>query len=163
MCIRDRKKRFKFIINLEDEQFEDLINWPEFIKAGEKDILKNNSFEKDNHKINDIASILYTSGTTGKPKGVPLTHANFLHQIINLAYIANPESGTSVLSVLPIWHSYERSAEYFFFSCGCTQFYTNPKFLKDDIKQVKPVVMATVPRLWAVSYTHLTLPTICSV
>ena len=102
------KKRFKFIINLEDEQFEDLINWPEFIKVGEKDILKNNSFEKDNHHINDIASILYTSGTTGKPKGVPLTHANFLHQIINLAYIADPEPGTSVLSVLPIWHSYER-------------------------------------------------------
>ncbi len=142
------KKRFKFIINLEDEQFEDLINWPEFIKAGEEDLLKNNRVEKDNYQINDIASILYTSGTTGKPKGVPLTHANFLHQIINLANIADPEPGTSVLSVLPIWHSYERSAEYFFFSCGCTQFYTNSKFLKDDIKQVKPVVMATVPRLW---------------
>ncbi|ABM71673.1 putative long-chain-fatty-acid--CoA ligase [Prochlorococcus marinus str. MIT 9515] len=142
------KKRFKFIINLEDEQFEDLINWQEFIKVGDKGYFENNSFEKDNNQINDIASILYTSGTTGKPKGVPLTHANFLHQIINLAYIADPETGTSVLSVLPIWHSYERSAEYFFFSCGCTQFYTNPKFLKDDIKKVKPVVMATVPRLW---------------
>ena len=142
------KKRLKFIINLEDEQFEDLINWPEFIKAGDQEYFKNNSFEKDNHHINDIASILYTSGTKGKQKGVPLTHANFLHQIINLARIADPEPGTSVLSVLPIWHSYERSAEYFFFSCGCTQFYTNPKFLKDDIKNVKPVVMATVPRLW---------------
>ena len=50
--------------------------------------------------------------------------------------------------MLPIWHSYERSAEYFFFSCGCSQYYTTPKFLKDDIKQIKPVVMATVPRLW---------------
>ena len=142
------KKRFKFIVNLEDEKFEDLISWPEFVKEGDKDYLKEiNSFENHNHQINDVASILYTSGTTGKPKGVPLTHANFLHQIINLAYIADPEPGTSVLSVLPIWHSYERSAEYFFFSCGCTQYYTNPKFLKDDIKQVKPVVMATVPRL----------------
>ncbi|MCR8539723.1 MAG: AMP-binding protein [Prochlorococcus marinus CUG1439] len=142
------KKRLKFIVNLEDEQFESLISWNQFISAGEKENSKNNIIEKFNPKIDDVATILYTSGTTGKPKGVPLTHANFLHQIINLAYIADPEPGTSVLSVLPIWHSYERSAEYFFFSCGCSQYYTIPKFLKDDITQIKPVVMATVPRLW---------------
>ncbi|WP_288260740.1 AMP-binding protein [uncultured Prochlorococcus sp.] len=142
------KKRLKFIINLEDEQFESLISWSKFISSVEKENVKNNNLEKFNPEIDDIATILYTSGTTGKPKGVPLTHANFLHQIINLAYIADPEPGTSVLSVLPIWHSYERSAEYFFFSCGCSQYYTIPKFLKDDITQVKPVVMATVPRLW---------------
>ena len=142
------KKNLKFIINLEDEQFEDLINWGQFIKGSESLYLGKNIDTQENMHINDVATILYTSGTTGKPKGVPLTHANLLHQIINLAYIADPQPGTSVLSVLPIWHSYERSAEYFFFSCGCTQFYTNAKFLKDDIKEVKPVVMATVPRLW---------------
>tara|TARA_Y100000766_G_scaffold271361_1_gene270146 strand:- start:108 stop:2057 length:1950 start_codon:yes stop_codon:yes gene_type:complete len=142
------KKRLKFIINLADEQFESLISWSQFIREGEKEFFNNNISEKDHLQINDVATILYTSGTTGKPKGVPLTHANFLHQIVSLASIADPDPGTSVLSVLPIWHSYERSAEYFFFSCGCTQFYTTPKFLKDDIKQIKPVVMATVPRLW---------------
>jgi len=142
------KKRLKFIINLEDEQFESLISWSKFISSVEKENSQNNNLERFNPEIDDVATILYTSGTTGKPKGVPLTHANFLHQIINLAYIADPEPGTSVLSVLPIWHSYERSAEYFFFSCGCSQYYTIPKFLKDDITQIKPVVMATVPRLW---------------
>jgi len=142
------KKRLKFIINLEDEQFENLISWSKFISSVEKGNSQNNNLEKFIPEIDDVATILYTSGTTGKPKGVPLTHANFLHQIINLAYIADPEPGTSVLSVLPIWHSYERSAEYFFFSCGCSQYYTIPKFLKDDITQIKPVVMATVPRLW---------------
>ena len=145
---KELKERLKFIINLEDERFESLISWNQFISSVEKENSQNNNLEKFNPEIDDVATILYTSGTTGKPKGVPLTHANFLHQIINLAYIADPEPGTSVLSVLPIWHSYERSAEYFFFSCGCSQYYTIPKFLKDDITQIKPVVMATVPRLW---------------
>ncbi len=146
------KKRLKFIINLEDERFESLISWNQFISSEEQENSKNNIIEKFKPKIDDVATILYTSGTTGKPKGVPLTHANFLHQVINLAYIADPEPGTSVLSVLPIWHSYERSAEYFFFSCGCSQYYTIPKFLKDDITKIKPVVMATVPRLWEAIY-----------
>lgn len=72
----------------------------------------------------------------------------FLHQISSLACIANPSPGTPLLSVLPIWHSYERSAEYYFFSCGCTQNYTTIKHFKEDLQRVKPVVMATVPRLW---------------
>ena len=141
-------KNLKFIVVLEGDSFAEALNWNELIALGEKVILSEYLSQVRNSNINDIASILYTSGTTGKPKGVPLTHSNFLHQIINLACIADPNLGTSVLSVLPIWHSYERSAEYFFFSCGCSQYYTTPKFLKEDIKKIKPEVMATVPRLW---------------
>ena len=146
------KNKLKFIINLNDDKDQELINWNKFIKFDDSIDLSNYNSEIKKSNLKDIASILYTSGTTGEPKGVPLTHANFLYQIKNLACIADPKPGTSVLSVLPIWHSYERSAEYFFFSCGCSQFYTSPKYLKDDIKEVKPVVMATVPRLWEAIY-----------
>ena len=57
--------------------------------------------------------------------------------------------GSPVLSVLPIWHAYERSASYYFLSCACSQTYTTIKQLKKDLPRVKPVIaMATVPRLW---------------
>ena len=145
-------KDLKFIINFEDFSDKGILSWEEFIRSGNKISSASYKAEVDKCAINDVATILYTSGTTGKPKGVPLTHSNLLHQVINLACIADPKPGSYVLSVLPIWHSYERSAEYFFLSCGCSQFYTLPKYLKDDIKKVKPVIMATVPRLWEAIY-----------
>ena len=143
----DLKKKMKFIISLQDE-IDGLISWNRFLDFAKNTDAASYQNQVKSRNINDIATILYTSGTTGQPKGVPLTHSNLLHQVINLACIADPKPGTTVLSVLPIWHSYERSAEYFFFSCACTQYYTSPKYLKDDIKIVRPVVMATVPRLW---------------
>jgi long-chain acyl-CoA synthetase len=95
-----------------------------------------------------VATLLYTSGTTGQPKGVPLTHANLLHQVRSLGVAVAPSPGDRVLSVLPIWHSYERSAEYFLLSCGCTQSYTNLKQLRGDLQKVRPQYLISVPRLW---------------
>ncbi len=141
-------KRFKFVLQLEGKACDGVIEWDSFLKNG---LNKENVSKKENiidRKQTRIATILYTSGTTGKPKGVPLTHSNLLHQIRSLACVANPSPGEPVLSVLPIWHSYERSAEYYFFSCGCTQTYTSIRYLKEDLPRVKPIVMATVPRLW---------------
>jgi len=95
-----------------------------------------------------LATILYTSGTTGQPKGVPLTQANLLQQLRHLGVAVAPDPGDRVLSVLPIWHAYERSAEYFLLSCGCTQTYTTLKQLRPDLQKVRPHYLISVPRLW---------------
>ncbi len=145
----DQKSRLKLVLQLEGEPAEGVVGWDEFLLKGFGEAFLQPGDERDfDTSESATATILYTSGTTGKPKGVPLSHGNLLHQIRSLACVANPLPGSAVLSVLPIWHSYERSAEYYFFSCACTQTYSTIKQLKFDLPRVRPIVMATVPRLW---------------
>ncbi|NET71550.1 MAG: long-chain fatty acid--CoA ligase, partial [Sphaerospermopsis sp. SIO1G2] len=99
-----------------------------------------------------LATLIYTSGTTGKPKGVMLSHQNLLHQVKTLGTVVQPQAGDMVLSILPTWHSYERSGEYFLLSQGCTQVYTNLRSVKEDLKKYKPNYMIAVPRLWESIY-----------
>jgi len=96
----------------------------------------------------DLATLMYTSGTTGQPKGVMVTHGGLLSQILNLWAIVQPNVGDRTLSILPIWHAYERVAEYFLFAAGCTQTYTNLRHFKTDLKRCKPQYMIAVPRIW---------------
>ncbi len=96
----------------------------------------------------DLATLMYTSGTTGQPKGVMVTHAGLLSQIVNLWAVVQPNVGDRTLSILPIWHAYERVAEYFLFAAGCTQTYTNLRHFKNDLKRCKPQYMIAVPRIW---------------
>ncbi|MDP7993876.1 MAG: AMP-binding protein [Synechococcus sp. SP2 MAG] len=144
------RSQLRFVLQLEgDAVGQDVISWADLLAAGDKHQAPDPDAGRDaSSAACTTATILYTSGTTGQPKGVPLSHANLLHQMRSLSCVARPEPGDPVLSVLPIWHAYERSAEYYFFSCACAQSYTTIKQLKRDLPRVKPVVMVTVPRLW---------------
>jgi long-chain acyl-CoA synthetase len=99
-----------------------------------------------------VATLIYTSGTSGNPKGVVLTHGNLLYQVCAARTVLQLNIGDRVLSILPTWHSYERSFEYFIFSLGCTQIYTNLRSIKKDLKQHAPHYMVAVPRLWESIY-----------
>ena len=100
----------------------------------------------------DLATLIYTSGTTGRPKGVMITHKNLLHQVQTLGAVVQPAVGDRVLGLLPTWHTFGRTAEYFLCSQGCTQTYTNIRNIKADFKAVKPHFMVGVPRLWESIY-----------
>ncbi|MBE9236536.1 long-chain fatty acid--CoA ligase [Anabaena aphanizomenioides LEGE 00250] len=142
----------KFVVLLSDEtpptaENYQLLNFTQLLDIGSNQTLVANKPSGD-----ALATLIYTSGTTGKPKGVMLSHKNLLHQVKTLGTIVQPQPGDIVLSILPTWHSYERSGEYFLLSQGCTQIYTNLRSVKDDFKEFKPHFMFAVPRLWESIY-----------
>lgn len=98
----------------------------------------------------DLFTLIYTAGTTGRPKGVPLTHKNIMSQInripIQLA------AGERILSILPVWHSFERMFEMVCIHFGAGTYYSSVRTLKEDLKKVKPTFMASAPRLWESVY-----------
>uniref|UniRef100_A0A9I9DNM8 AMP-dependent synthetase/ligase domain-containing protein n=1 Tax=Cucumis melo TaxID=3656 RepID=A0A9I9DNM8_CUCME len=103
----------------------------------------------------DIATLVYTSGTTGNPKGVMLTHRNLLHQIKNLWDIVPAKVGDKFLSMLPPWHAYERACEYFIFTFGVEQAYTTIRNLKDDLRQYQPDYLISVPLVYETLYSGI--------
>ncbi|KAK7318982.1 hypothetical protein RJT34_03691 [Clitoria ternatea] len=103
----------------------------------------------------NIATLVYTSGTTGNPKGVMLTHRNLLHQINNLWDIVPAKVGDRFLSMLPPWHAYERACEYFIFTCGIEQVYTTVRNLKEDLERYQPHYLISVPLVFETLYSGI--------
>lgn len=104
-------------------------------------------------KPDDLFTLIYTSGTTGTPKGVQLTHRNMASQVRNLPFCLEPDD--RLLSILPIWHSYERVFQMIALSNGCCTYFTSLRSIGDDLKTVKPTIMASAPRLWENLYLRI--------
>lgn len=105
---------------------------------------------RDAIRETDLATILYTSGTTGTPKGVKLNHKNILSNAFGAAEIIQEVGvqGKRVLSFLPLNHAFERMATYCFFYSSASVYYAESMdTLGENLKEVKPTLFTTVPRL----------------
>ena len=98
----------------------------------------------------DVCTMIFTSGTTGTPKGVMLTHRNFMSQLSVVHNYMPGKDGEWFLSILPIWHSFERLAMYvaILLKNGIAYSKPNARVLLADMKEIQPRLMPGVPRLW---------------
>ncbi|WP_026473755.1 AMP-dependent synthetase/ligase [Alkaliflexus imshenetskii] len=131
--------------------YEDAPHWSEITNLGEqnrvtyKDVLLKlrNEITPD-----DIASIIYTSGTTGLPKGVMLTHRNFISNVKACAGLFGIKPGDRILSFLPICHVFERMVNYLFQFNGCSIYYAeNLGTIAQNMVEIQANAFATVPRV----------------
>ncbi len=104
----------------------------------------------------DLATIIYTSGTTGEPKGVMLTHENFVFNVKAVA-VSLPISHTdTALSVLPLSHIFERMVFYVFCYSGVSVYYAASfEQVGEFLREVRPTVMTAVPRLFEKVYQKI--------
>ncbi|MEE4310398.1 MAG: long-chain fatty acid--CoA ligase [candidate division KSB1 bacterium] len=137
---------------ISDEALE-LFAFDDLIKRGNDHIEKHASFFNDSlNRIQpkEICSLVYTSGTTGEPKGVMLHHHGFMADIVEAEAVLDLQPDDIFLSFLPLSHLYERLGGHW---CpmykGCTLFYAQSiDTVVADIAEAQPTVMVSVPRLY---------------
>lgn len=102
---------------------------------------------KDQIQPEDLLAILYTSGTSGTPKGVMLTHSNVVSSVKSMLTILPINPGNRVLSFLPFSHIFERTASFTYMAFGA-QIYFSQRLdeLSNDFKSVRPICCTTVPK-----------------
>jgi long-chain acyl-CoA synthetase len=105
----------------------------------------------------ELATLVYTSGTTGKPKGVMLTHDNVLENVKATLKRVAPVPEDVFLSFLPLSHTFERTAGYYLpIAAGCCVAHARSvALLSEDMKAVRPTILISVPRIYERVYSVL--------
>jgi long-chain acyl-CoA synthetase len=139
-----------------DPPLEDVLVWRDFLEHG-----RNAAADGDQRfragaleaLPGDVATILYTSGTTGDPKGVMLTHNNLSSNVKSVALAVPPISHDTSLVFLPLSHVLQRMVSILHFSAGVTQAFAHSMHtVAEDLKIVRPNIAASVPRLYEKVY-----------
>ena len=148
------------LVTPDDKKKDYVIHFSELQEEGEKfGVAHPNYIEDSLNKISvkDLATIIYTSGTTGMPKGVMLSHNNILSNSLAAVQVARIGPEDTLLSFLPLAHSFERMAGHFMpISQGCSiAFAESIEKVPQNMDEVKPTIMCAVPRLYEKIYNRV--------
>ena len=150
--------KLKVIFTFDDIADEN--SWKEVMELG-KDTNNQDEVEarKNAVKPEDLATLIYTSGTTGRPKGVMLSHANIVSNVIASEECVPLEKGKDrALSFLPVCHIFERMILYLYQYCGTEIYFAEGlEKLTENAQDIKPHVMTAVPRLYEKIYDKIIL------
>jgi long-chain acyl-CoA synthetase len=106
-------------------------------------------------KPDDVATLIYTSGTTGEPKGVMLTHANIISNVIDSGENFTFSDKDKPLSVLPLSHIFERSGMYLYIFNGMAVHYAESiEKVPENLREVQPTIFVGVPRIFEKVYAR---------
>lgn len=148
--IKDQCPDLTTLIQVEGETAEGVLTLDEVIDSGDSDEA-GDLFWKRAKKVKpeDTLTLIYTSGTTGNPKGVELTHANLVQNVLPSSTRALIGSDDDLaLEFLPLCHVFERMLSYLYMYVGVSKAYCSVQHVADLLAEVKPTVFASVPRLF---------------
>ncbi len=150
--VKDKMPKLEKIIVFDDIKNEDpiVVRFRDIIADG-RDNLREIDIDRRIRGIDpeEVMTLMYTSGTTGAPKGVMLSHSNIVAQVINFVrHQPHPDRETA-LSILPLAHALERSIIYYhlLYIEGIICFSRGPEYILKELQQIQPTALLCVPRI----------------
>ena len=157
--VKDRLVKVKHFISFSSEAPEGVLTLERVLELGRRaDAADPSLFEREALLIkpDDEASLIYTSGTTGVPKGVILTHGNFVNNITGVSTIIHFSHRDTVLSFLPLSHVLERMVTFTYMFKGCSIAYAESvETVAQNLLEIKPHIMVSVPRVFEKIYAKV--------
>ncbi len=160
MEVVDDLEELKYIITIEEttRDRENILTLEEVMEKG-KDFQANNPglYEERWKSVapDDLSSIVYTSGTTGLPKGTMLSHWNWRFNFYSVTQVFTFGPGDRLLAFLPLAHAYMRCVCLGIGGVGATTYFSLPERLAEDLPVVKPTAFVSVPRLFERVYQRI--------